>query len=130
MVFRSQYITGNDRNQFGAKIGCCFWIKFLRIDSNNHQRGNERLMEQWIAVRSKPRAEKVALKQLEKKGMQAYLPLVTLLFNNLLLSCSRCSISLLSVREVFLSYFRHYLPPLLPGQGLICGFLFAMIPPL
>ena len=33
-------------------------------------------MEQWIAVRSKPRAEKVALKQLEKKGMQAYLPLV------------------------------------------------------
>ena len=33
-------------------------------------------MEQWIAVRSKPRAEKVALKQLEKKGIQAYLPLV------------------------------------------------------
>jgi transcription antitermination factor NusG len=33
-------------------------------------------MEQWIAVRSKPRAEKVALDQLEKKGIQAYLPLV------------------------------------------------------
>ena len=33
-------------------------------------------MEQWIAVRSKPRAEKVALEQLEKKGIQAYLPLV------------------------------------------------------
>ena len=33
-------------------------------------------MEQWIAVRSKPRAEKVALEQLEKKGIQAYLALV------------------------------------------------------
>jgi len=34
-------------------------------------------MEQnWIAVRSKPRAEKVALQQLEKKGIEAYLPLV------------------------------------------------------
>ncbi|MBT3478901.1 MAG: UpxY family transcription antiterminator [Candidatus Marinimicrobia bacterium] len=34
-------------------------------------------MEQhWIAVRSKPRAEKVALQQLEKNGIEAYLPLV------------------------------------------------------
>ncbi|MBC8345109.1 MAG: UpxY family transcription antiterminator [Candidatus Marinimicrobia bacterium] len=33
-------------------------------------------MEKWIAVRSKPRAEKVAFEQLEKKGIQAYLPLV------------------------------------------------------
>ena len=31
---------------------------------------------QWIAVRSKPRAEKVALDQLTKKGIDAYLPLV------------------------------------------------------
>ncbi len=33
-------------------------------------------MEQWIAVRSKPRAEKVAFEQLSKKGIEAYLPLV------------------------------------------------------
>ena len=31
---------------------------------------------QWIAVRSKPRAEKVAFDQLMKKGIEAYLPLV------------------------------------------------------
>ncbi|MFQ6612824.1 MAG: UpxY family transcription antiterminator [Fidelibacterota bacterium] len=33
-------------------------------------------MESWIAVRSKPRAEKVACEQLVKKGITAYLPLV------------------------------------------------------
>ena len=31
---------------------------------------------QWIAVRSKPRAEKVAFDQLMKKGIEAYLPLI------------------------------------------------------
>ena len=31
---------------------------------------------QWIAVRSKPRAEKVTFDQLTKKGIDAYLPLV------------------------------------------------------
>ncbi|MGY8780929.1 MAG: UpxY family transcription antiterminator [Fidelibacterota bacterium] len=30
----------------------------------------------WIVVRSKPRSEKVALQQLEKKGIEAYLPLL------------------------------------------------------
>jgi len=33
-------------------------------------------MEKWIAVRSKPRAEKVAYEQLMKKGVEAYLPLI------------------------------------------------------
>jgi transcription antitermination factor NusG len=32
--------------------------------------------KQWIAVRSKPRAEKVAFEQLVKKSIEAYLPLV------------------------------------------------------
>ena len=32
--------------------------------------------KQWIAVRSKPRAEKVAFEQLLKKSIEAYLPLV------------------------------------------------------
>jgi len=32
--------------------------------------------KQWIAVRSKPRAEKVAFEQLVKKSIKAYLPLV------------------------------------------------------
>ena len=31
---------------------------------------------QWIVVRSKPRAEKVAFDQLMKKGIEVYLPLV------------------------------------------------------
>jgi len=34
------------------------------------------VMQSWIAVRSKPRAEKVAYAQLVKKGITAYLPLV------------------------------------------------------
>ncbi|MEA1881348.1 MAG: UpxY family transcription antiterminator [Candidatus Marinimicrobia bacterium] len=34
------------------------------------------MKQQWIAVRSKPRAEKVACEQLTKKGIEAYLPLV------------------------------------------------------
>ncbi len=33
-------------------------------------------MEQWIAVRSKPRAEKVAFEELFKKGIETFLPLV------------------------------------------------------
>ena len=33
-------------------------------------------MDQWIAVRAKPRAEKVAFEQLKKNGIDAYLPLV------------------------------------------------------
>ncbi len=33
-------------------------------------------MEHWIAVRTKPRAEKVAFEQLKKNGIKAYLPLV------------------------------------------------------
>ncbi|MEE8436889.1 MAG: UpxY family transcription antiterminator [Candidatus Neomarinimicrobiota bacterium] len=33
-------------------------------------------MEKWIAVRSKPRAEKVAFEQLTNKGIEAYLPLI------------------------------------------------------
>ena len=32
--------------------------------------------KQWIAIRSKPRAEKVAFEQLVKKSIEAYLPLV------------------------------------------------------
>ena len=32
--------------------------------------------KQWIAVRSKPRAEKVAFEQLVKKSIETYLPLV------------------------------------------------------
>lgn len=33
-------------------------------------------MEQWIAVRSKPRAEKVAFEELSKKGIETFLPLI------------------------------------------------------